>query len=206
MTLKDIQPRIAENMDSILEELNTSEEIQIHYARSNYSTNRNYQNQRYKGSKPTPAPRPAPRKLCVLCKSSGRPHLGHDAKNCWFTSKTDKQEIAKALMVEVADEQEEEETYSETISYVNNGYSVPNDISLQREPLAVPATPTSHIPYHTTPSMIRKVQTASSPYFYAFYKHSPCHVILDSGATSSMMSNVIRETCKHLIKAYETCS
>ena len=40
MTLKDKQPRIAENIQSILETINTSEDIQIQYARSGYSNRR----------------------------------------------------------------------------------------------------------------------------------------------------------------------
>ena len=66
MTLKDIQPCIAENIQSILETINTSEDIQIQYARSGYS-NRRHQSTRLKDSKPVSAPR----KMCILCKASG---------------------------------------------------------------------------------------------------------------------------------------
>ena len=67
MTLKDIQPRIAENIQSILETINTSEDIQIQYALSGYS-NRRHQSTRPKDSKPVSAPR----KMCILCIASGR--------------------------------------------------------------------------------------------------------------------------------------
>ena len=35
---------------------------------------------------------------------------------------------------------------------------------------------------------IQKVQYDVSPYFYAFYEHHPTHVVLDTGATSSLIS------------------
>ena len=35
---------------------------------------------------------------------------------------------------------------------------------------------------------IKKVQCNVSPYFYAFYQHVPCHIVVDTGATSSLVS------------------
>ena len=35
---------------------------------------------------------------------------------------------------------------------------------------------------------VKKVQCDASPYFYAFYEHHPCHVVVDTGATSSLIS------------------
>ena len=178
MSLKDIQPRIAQNLDSILAELNASEDIQIHYTRSTPGrTPGRGQNNRYRG-RPTPAPRPAPRKICVLCKVSGRPHTGHEAKDCWFSSHSEKRELIRALLVDVDAEQEEEEE-EETISYVSSSVD------------AVP--PTAHaqdLQLSSTVALptIRKVQTSPSPFFYIFHNHVACKVIIDTGATSSMIS------------------
>ena len=159
MSLKDIQPRIAQNLDSILAELNASEDIQIHYTRSTPGrTPGRGQNNRYRG-RPTPAPRPAPRKICVLCKVSGRPHTGHEAKNCWFSSHSEKRELIRALLVDVDAEQEEEEE-EETISYVSSSVD------------AVPATTHAQdlqVPSTVALPTIRKVQTSPSPFFYIFY-------------------------------------
>ena len=35
---------------------------------------------------------------------------------------------------------------------------------------------------------ILKVESDTSPYFYAFYKHHTCHIVVDSGAESSLIS------------------
>lgn len=34
----------------------------------------------------------------------------------------------------------------------------------------------------------RKVECDTSPFFYAFYHHHPCHIVIDTGATSSIVS------------------
>ena len=100
MTLKDIQPHITENIQSILETINTSEDIQIQYAPSGYS-NRRHQSTRPKESKPVSAPS----KMCILCKASDRQYIGHDVGSCWFTSRYEKQQIARALLVETDTDQ-----------------------------------------------------------------------------------------------------
>lgn len=35
---------------------------------------------------------------------------------------------------------------------------------------------------------VRKVESSVSPYFYAFYEHHPCKIIVDTGATSLVVS------------------
>ena len=40
----------------------------------------------------------------------------------------------------------------------------------------------------TTDSSVKKVACDTSPFFYAFYDHHPCHVVIDSGATSPIVS------------------
>ena len=45
------------------------------------------------------------------------------------------------------------------------------------------------LPQEPPPTLIQKVQCGISPFFYAFFKHHPCHIIIDSGATSSLVSN-----------------
>ena len=35
---------------------------------------------------------------------------------------------------------------------------------------------------------IKRVECAISPFFYAFLKHHPVHIIIDTGATSSVVS------------------
>ena len=35
---------------------------------------------------------------------------------------------------------------------------------------------------------VQKVECDTSPFFFAFYKHHPCHIVIDTGATSSVVS------------------
>ena len=35
---------------------------------------------------------------------------------------------------------------------------------------------------------VQKVECDTSPFFFAFYKHHPCHIVTDTGATSSIVS------------------
>ena len=119
-SLKDLQPQLAENMDSMLSDLNTQEDIQIQYsnsmmtqpARRNYSNRPAQQQQpqlRQRQTRPrTPnqgtltTPKSSER-ICIICKSAGRPCKGHDVGTCWFVSKFDKLSMSKALLVTVED-------------------------------------------------------------------------------------------------------
>ena len=177
-TLKDIQPRIAENMDSLIEDLNASEDIKVHYSRSRYPGSR-YSGQRQQGFNKNKNPTASKaKKMCILCKASGRQYLGHDSGTCWFVSKHEKHEIAKALMVDLGEECEDyedaEAENTNSISYIGNEAENTDNTQVIEAAMAT--------------TTIRKVQSASSPYFYAFYGHTPCHIVVDTGANSSLVS------------------
>ena len=36
---------------------------------------------------------------------------------------------------------------------------------------------------------LRRVLSAQSPYIYTFYRHHPCKILVDTGATASMISS-----------------
>ena len=163
-SLKEIQPLLAESMDSLLTELSAQEDISI-----NYSSTRKHQfKDKYKRGKTTqPLQRNATpsQKSCVLCKTAGRSYQGHDITDCWFISKFEKLQMAKALQVEVDDI--ETDQVLDLDSPINAKQVVTTD---------------------TRTTDIQKVQCDVSPYFYAFYEHHPTHVVLDTGATSSLIS------------------
>ena len=150
-SLKDIQPQPAESMDSLLTDLAVQEEVTISYS----STSRQQHREKFKRSTQI---QNSSSKSCVLCKTAGRNYQGHDVSSCWFISKFDKLQIAKALSVEVDDE------YPEDLS--------DNTIDAKQ----------------VSAQDIQKVQCDVSPYFYAFYKHYPTHIVLDTGVTSSLIS------------------
>ena len=163
-SLKEIQPLLAESMDSLLAELSAQEDISINYS----STRKHHFRDKYKRGKTTqPLQRNATpsQKSCVLCKTAGRSYQGHDITDCWFISKFEKLQMAKALQVEVDDI--ETDQVLDLDSPVNAKQVVTTD---------------------TRTTDIQKVQCDVSPYFYAFYEHHPTHVVLDTGATSSLIS------------------
>ena len=41
---------------------------------------------------------------------------------------------------------------------------------------------------NSTHTLINKVQCDVSPYFFSFYNYHPCHVVIDTGDTSSVIS------------------
>ena len=197
MTLKDLQPRLAENMDCILQHLNTCEDIQVQYTRSrfpnrrsnnnnnnaNNNSNANNNNRASNSNRPTPAPR----KICILCRASGRPHMGHTANNCWFTSRQEKQQMIQTLLVEIDAEADAQ--------FDTDGASAPDSIHYVAEypPAITPDNANVALP-NSMPvtsreenTCIRKVQSSTSPHFFGFCGHTPCKVLLDSGANSSLV-------------------
>ena len=108
-------------------------------------------------------------KSCILCKSVGRNHIGHDTSNCWFISKFDKLQIAKALRVDLDDDKEK----------------IP--FGLEEDGILSLAVSNEN-------STIQKVQSNISPYLYTFYKHRPCHVVIDTDA-ASLVSKAFLKQC-----------
>ena len=164
-SLKDIQPQICSALESLLMELNTQEDIAVHYSQSFNKNRRRFFPTDQRSKKGDTAART---KSCVLCKASGRTSTGHDISGCWFISKFDKLQMAKALSVNTSDDVDpdsaEEEFHSVT---------------------ALPAT----VPPPECPSTANRVQCNQSPFFYAFYKHHTVKVVIDTGATSSLISS-----------------
>ena len=166
-SLKDLQPQLADTMDSMLQVISAQENIQVQYSRS-YQQHRSRPTSSRKATYADASPKKVKfpddkPKQCLLCKAAGRKYVGHSIGSCWFLSKFDKLSIARS--VKVKDEFEESQDNMD-IQFEHN----------VKHTLADPAV------------SIKKVQCGVSPFFYAFYKHCPCHIIVDSGATSSLVS------------------
>lgn len=168
-SLKDIQPQICSAMDSLLLEINAQEEIQVQYSKSSYHNSRQ---QRKPSNRRSSQPSNHSSKSCILCKAANRPYQGHDIASCWFITKFDRMEISKALAVEVDD--------------LNIDYGA-QESEFKALQDAEPEIPTCDLLEQETVSA-QRVQCHSSPYFYAFYKHQPCKIVIDTGATSSIVS------------------
>ena len=84
------------NMKSIIEELNTQEDIKVQFSagRSNWSKYPSKKSGRHQ-SKFNKR-----QKTCAYCKAINRsPCIGHDVKSCWVISKEDKADLIKAFSV-----------------------------------------------------------------------------------------------------------
>ena len=187
-SLKDVQPQICQAMDSLLAELNAQEDVQVNrsFQRNRFPPrSAKYQSRRQlpqqqlmvqqqNNQHQNPSTKP---KSCILCKSAGRPHTGHDLANCWFISKFDKLEISRTLQVTV------DEADDDLLDAINNSLEDNGEV---HDVSQVHATITEE--HVETAVITRRVATSSSPFICTFYKHYSCKILIDTGATSSMVS------------------
>ena len=116
-SLKDIRPRISENMDAILADINSQEAVAVQYTQSQgrkKSSHSNFSNKRHQASyntkknladkKPSHSER-----SCAICNAAGRPSTCHDIKICRLIRKIDKMKIAKACRVMASEDFNSEE-------------------------------------------------------------------------------------------------
>ena len=95
-SVKDLQPEICENLDSLLLEISAQEDIKLAYSNTSYSKrSSNTRRDFHKSRSP---------KTCVFCKASGKPYTGHDINSCYSLSKFDRAQLVKALQIQVEDD------------------------------------------------------------------------------------------------------
>jgi hypothetical protein len=193
MSLKDIQPRIAESMDSLLTDLAVQDDIKINFSNtqrqqrqypqrqyprsSNYSTNKSRFNNNNRPNKPS---QQNSANSCLICKAAGKNPSSHKTSDCWFISKFDKLQLSKALRVDTDDlegiiDEDDPEDYN--VDLVDTDRV---DTDFER----------SIDPYNRSEdeASFNRVDCDTSPFLYAFHNHIPCHVVIDTGATSSLIS------------------
>lgn len=106
-------------------------------------------------------------KICSICKAAGRKYRGYDVSGCWFLLKVERLEIPKTLQVNV-EYPDEEDLLDESQIY---------------------CTPDDSCQINSVTSLsAKRVECDTSPFFHAFYQHHPRHVLIDSGATFSIIS------------------
>ena len=184
-TLKDIQPHLSLSMDSLLAELNAQTDIQVHYTRSSYEKRRPSSRSPSRDKRPNDK---SSGKSCSLCKCAGRTFKGHDISSCWYLSKFEKLEMAKALRVTTdceddsdahAYDEEEEEDDSDSDDTAIKQVHFNTLVNSKRITPEIPCDP---------PSAIKRVESDISPFFYAFLNHHLVKIVVDSGAMSSCVS------------------
>jgi len=164
-TLASIKPEISLALASLLDELNTTEDI-----RSLRLSQARKPSPRFR---PPPRPqRPKPKaqyKACPLCQQAGRPGYNHFLSECRYLPEQDKQYIIRSRVVEV----DEDEHFDEL------------DYTDQDEPQVLVAETVT--PPKSIPSQVSRVTVRPSPYMDAFHHGQSVHILLDSGAESSLI-------------------
>ena len=186
-SLKDVQPQICQALDSLLAELNAQEDTQVNRSfqrgrATSFRPRRQQQQPRQQfdsqsRSNPQASSSSKP-KSCILCKSAGRSHTGHDLASCWFISKFDKLEMSRTLQVTVDDADDD------VLAAINDCHEEDGEI------LTVSSVHSSSISESNDATVVitRRVATHASPFICTFYKHYSCKIVIDTGATSSMVS------------------
>jgi hypothetical protein len=126
MTLKDIQPQIADGLDQFLEEL-ARDEIQATrvYAPRNHrntiqfrpSQSRNNFMQK-KAGRPSPN-KPTSNQQCRLCKAEGRPFWGHTMTTCQYIADAEKQDLVRSYSVSMSAEDKQTEEVEEEFNHLH---------------------------------------------------------------------------------------
>ena len=176
-SLKDLQPQICQNLDSLLMELSAQEDIKVNYSRVK-------NNNRFRGfssNRQPSRPSSSSQKSCAFCKVCKRSCLGHDINSCYHLSQFDRSEFAKALNVSVEDDMEPDTLNVQNLSIQD----CPNEIEPQ--------------------SSCSRVLCMKSPYFYCYFNTIPCKVVIDSGAESNIISlSFVQRANIKMVKACQT--
>ena len=169
-TLASIKPGISQALNSLLEEIHTSDDTRILCA----TVADDFRHSRL-GGRPDPKPRtrqPHQDKVCPLCKQAGRFNTNYFLSQCTFLPDNDRRFMVKARqIVGILDDEQV------------------TDCNLDPDP----PCPETTLP---TPDVVAyHVQTRQSPYMDVFHAHRVIRVTIDSVATGNMIHH---STAKHL--------
>lgn len=116
MTLKDLQPQIADALDGFLEELR-SDDVKVSRVfrpvdRSRSSNPRGTFQYKRTDTRPKQYTKftakipqtQSPKKECRICKSEGRRYIGHSLADCDYVSKAEKRSMIQSFRVSTADD------------------------------------------------------------------------------------------------------
>ncbi len=185
-SLKDLQPHLSRCMDALLRDISTQHDVQVHYTRSSYAGN-----SRRQTSSRSPAERSqrstssssssTSSGRCSVCKAAGRA-AGHDISKCWHLSRFEKLEMAKTLRITTLELDSEDDDCDNCVETEDCVDSVQvSDIR------SINGDTFNKLPCNIK-AIIKRVECDISPYFYAFFNHHIVHIVVDSGATSSVVS------------------
>ena len=175
-SIRDLQPQISMNMKSIIEELDTQDNIRVQFSagRSNWS-----KSSKKSGRQPFSNKFNKRQKTCAYCKAINRsPFTGHDVKSCWVIPKEDKAELIKAFSVISLDSDDSDEEISNSSQDCNDSNVHFVDDTAD-----------------TACAGISRVECMASPHFFCHIGRRSCKVTVDTGAMSNLISFQLAKSC-----------
>ena len=163
-TLASLKSEISQALESLLEELKSSEDTRI--MRSNTYSNRR-DNRQVSRSNTNNRPSQS-RRFCCLCHAAGRPSDTHFLSQCSFLPESDRQRMSNRVRAVEVEDLEDAGNLDDHEEYEDN--TADNSLFIDN------------------PSVQRRVITRRSPFLKCFHGHILVSVCLDSGAESSMIS------------------
>ena len=182
-TLASIEPEISQALDSLLDELHTSEDVKIMHSAS---FQRPSQQGRKSGGFSQAVSRPRASRSspsCPLCKQAGRDQFIHCLSSCPHLPESDHRFMSRARLIAALDEE-------------LSDLSISEDVITESEFSTSLTSPAEALPSS------RRVQVKQSRFLNVFYSHHPLKITINSGAET----NMIRESIAKQIGAHITKS
>ena len=184
-TLKDIQPLIVSQIDSLLNDIAQKEEnvslisdcvedVNIQrinnrsISRNRFSHFQNSHNQKYSAGRFRPSSKI---KKCNICKAANEPFIGHDANECPYIDPNKKRDFNKVYQLECEENDEYDNHKFASKTVLPDTHNVNTNDS--------------------TMATSSRVQVCQSPTIDLYYKNSKLKVTLDSGATASLITESV---------------
>ena len=175
-TLASIKPEISQALDSLLEELRTSEEAKVlRTIHSSFGKPPRIDNRPPASNRPYPTKskttyKPRPNKSCALCLQAGRPdYRSHFLSTCQYLPDSDRQFMARARHVtDIEDTQEYEDNHPDD-NYSTSQSNCDCDHPINHR------------------SATCRVNITQSPYLHVFYNQHPLRLTIDTGAETNMI-------------------
>ena len=210
-TVASLKSEISLAMDSLLEELKSSDNtsiLRVQQQRSYQSggNNRGYNRGNSRsGRQSNSSSRPSNR-WCCLCRSANRPDFdSHYLDQCRYLPEHDRRRMSSSVRnVEIVDiyaDDDELHSVQEEFEYDDpddHYYDENTDATEDQDPGDVTSSlpgvddavivATDDVEQQQPVSILRRVMVRKSPFLNCFYKHHPVLVCLDSGAESNLIS------------------
>ena len=172
-TLASVKPEISQALESLLDELHTSDESKV--LRSAPPTDHSS----FVSTRRRLQPKPRAVKSCPLCQQAGRPDFrSHFLSSCKFLPEPDRLFMSKIRQVAGIESDESSYDYQHGLDQAG-----PSDFQVLSN--------MQHFPSGVLPTMeppvTRRVNVSQSPFLHAFYSHHPLRLTIDTGAETNMM-------------------